>query len=125
MKTSTALPPAASALDISFDGRAYHYREYSYDRLADALNYAKLDRAKPGFCDEPAPRHWKQWYGPTPEDRLQMAAHGIAYDYESGRYFYGPYRYELLAAALDYARHEPGLSRAEQQVIKEPASNEE
>jgi len=109
MKISTALPPAALAFGISFDGRAYHYREYSYDRLADALDYAKLDRAKPGFREERAPRHWKQWFGPTPEDRLQMAAHGIGY--ESGYYCYGPYRYELLAAALNYARREPGLSR--------------
>jgi hypothetical protein len=123
MNTSTALPPAASALGVSFDGRAYHYLEYSYDRLADALDYAKLDRAKPGFRDAPAAHHWKQWIGPTPEDRAQMAAHGIGY--ESGRYCYGPYRYELLAAAVDYARREPGLTRAAQQGIKEPASNED
>jgi hypothetical protein len=123
MKTSTALPPAASALGVSFDGRAYHYREYSYDRLADALDYAKLDRAKPGFRDDLTPRHWKQWFGPTPQDRLQMAAHGIGY--ECGRYYYGPYRYELLGAALDYARREPVLSRGGQQVINESASNEE
>lgn len=117
MNTSTAPPPAASALDISFDGRAYHYRQYSYDRLADALNYAKLDRAKPGFREEPRPRHWKQWFGPTTEDRLQMAAYGIGYQH--GRYCYGPYRYDLLAAALDYARREPGLVSVGQQVTRE------
>jgi hypothetical protein len=123
MTTSTALPPAASALGICFDGRAYHYREYTYDRLADALNYAKVDRARPGFCADPTPHIWKQWPGPTPDDQLQMAMHGIRY--ESGRYCYGPYHYDVLCAALEYARHVPGLSRTEPQVTREPASNEE
>jgi hypothetical protein len=103
-----ALPPAASALGVSFDGRDYHYREYSYDRLADALHYAQTERSRPGFHDEPAARHWKQWLAPSPQDRVEMAAHGIAY--EGGHYHYGPYRYELLAAALDYARRAPGLA---------------
>jgi hypothetical protein len=40
METSTTLPAAASALGISFDGRAYHYQQFSYDRYADALGYA-------------------------------------------------------------------------------------
>lgn len=29
-------------LGISFDGERYHFREYRYDRLADAVNYAQL-----------------------------------------------------------------------------------
>lgn len=106
METFSTLPPAATAAGISFDGRAYHYREYSYDQLADALNYAKLDRARPGFREDAA-RNWKQWHGPTPEEQLRMAAHGISY--ERGHYCYGPYRYDLLSAALDYAEKEPGL----------------
>lgn len=108
MDASPVLPPDAAAVGISFDGRAYHYDQYSYDRLADALQYAKLDRAKPDFREDPTPRNWKQWAGPTPDERLQMDAHGIVF--EGGYYFYGPYRYDLLSAALDYARHEPGLS---------------
>lgn len=109
MDTSTALPPAAAAFGISFDGRAYHYQDYSYDRLADALAYATLDHARPGFHEAATQRRWKQWVGPTPEERQQMAAHGIVY--ESSRYCYGPYRYDLLPAALDYAQHVPGLAR--------------
>ena len=46
MDTSPVLPPSAAAVGVSFDGRAYHYREYSYDRLADALGYAR--RTGPG-----------------------------------------------------------------------------
>jgi hypothetical protein len=104
------LPPAAAACGISFDGRAYHYHEYSYERLADALDYAKLDRNKLGSREDLTIRAWKQWVGPTPDERLQMAAHGIFY--ERGQYCYGPYHYDLLPAALDYATHEPGLAPA-------------
>jgi hypothetical protein len=62
MDAFPALPSEAAAVGISFDGRAYHYAQYS----------------------------------------------GIVF--EGGYYFYGPYRYDLLSAALDYARHEPGLA---------------
>jgi hypothetical protein len=101
MESSTALPADAMALGVSFDGRAYHYRHYSYDHLDDALNYAKLERSRPGF-HEPSPLRWPQWTGPTSADRQQMAAYGVAY--EDGHYRYGPYRYDLLAAALAYAK---------------------
>jgi len=108
MDASPVLPPAAAAFGISFDGRAYHYLDYSYERLADALAYARQDRARPGFREDTTPRQWKQWTGPTPEERLHMAVHGIVY--EHGHYRYGPYRYDLLSAALAYAQHAPGLS---------------
>jgi hypothetical protein len=107
MDPSTALPPVALTLGVSFDGRAYHYRQYSYDRLADALGYAKLDQAKPGFHEDATAYQWKQWCGPTPQELLQMAVHHISY--ERGHYCYGPYRYDLLAMALAYAGREPGL----------------
>jgi len=109
METPSVLPPEAEAHGISFDGRAYHYAQYTYDHLADALWYARLEQARPGLREAPAPRHWKQWAGPTPEERMQMEAHGIVF--ESGYYFYGAYRYDVLSAALEYVRREPGLSR--------------
>lgn len=108
MDTSPVLPPAAVACGVSFDGRAYHYQGFSYERLADALDYAKQDRARPGLHEDVTPRHWRQWAAPTQEERLQMEVHGIVY--EHGSYCYGPYRYDLLSAALAYAKHEPGLS---------------
>ena len=109
MNASPVLPPAAAAVGVSFDGRSYHYKEYSYDRLEDALGYATLDRARPGFREDAPARRWKQWTGPTPDEQLRMAAHGIVY--ERGRYCYGPYHYDLLSSALAYAQHEPGLAR--------------
>ena len=113
MSDFPTLPPTAAAAGISFDGRAYHYQEYSYDRLADALNYAMLDRARPGVRAD-VTRNWRQWTGPTPEEQQQMAAHDITY--ERGHYCYGPYRYDLLSAALDYAKNEPGLSPSGQLI---------
>jgi hypothetical protein len=110
--TAAAVPTDELVPGISFDGRAYHYGQYSYDRLEDALNYAKLERAKPDFRGAPAPQRWKQWEGPTLDERAQMAAHHVAY--EGGRYRYGPYRYDSLADALDYAERAPGLSLAAQ-----------
>jgi hypothetical protein len=107
METSTALPAAASTLGISFDGRAYHYQQFSYDRYADALGYAQLDQARPGWRQDPTRHQWRQWVGPTPQERVQMAAHQITY--EGGYYRYGPWRYDLLAPALDYAMRAPGL----------------
>jgi hypothetical protein len=109
MSTNTAAVPSAELIPgISFDGRAYHYGQYSYDRLEDAQSYAKLDRAKPGFREDSAPPlQWKQWMDPSPEQHAEMALYHIAY--AGGRYCYGPYRYDLLADAINYARREPGL----------------
>lgn len=109
MDASVVLSPEAAACGVCFDGRAYHYQGYSYERLADALDYAKLDRARPGFSENFTPHRWRQWAAPTQEELLQMAVHGIVC--EQGYYRYGPYRYDLLSAALAYAQHEPGLSR--------------
>lgn len=95
---------------IPFDGRAYHYRQYSYDRVEDALNYARLERARPGpHLEATAPLRWRQFTAPTRHEREQMTEHGI--DYQAGRFVYGPYRYDVLADALDYAARQPGLHR--------------
>jgi hypothetical protein len=107
METSNALSPGTSALGVSFDGRAYHYRRHTYDRLEDALGYARLDAERPGGPEEAVSCHWQRWDGPTAQDRLRMATHCIAY--ERGHYYYGPYRYDLLDAALTYAARAPGL----------------
>jgi uncharacterized protein (DUF433 family) len=122
METSPPLPETATALGISFDGRAYHYASHTYERLADALAYARIDRARAGLGTESAPRRWPQWSGPAPDDRIRMAAHGIAY--ESGYYWYGPYRYEQLAAAIDYAGRAPGLAPVRRAEGKELGGEE-
>jgi hypothetical protein len=35
-----------AALSISFDAGVYRYREYRYDRLADAVNFASIEAAR-------------------------------------------------------------------------------
>jgi hypothetical protein len=106
--SSGAPPLVEPTLGIWFDGRAYHYHQYSYDRLDDAIAYARADRGSPDFHDEPLPDHWEEWQKPTSEETAQMAAFGIVH--ENGFYRYGPFRYESLDDALNYARHAQGLS---------------
>jgi hypothetical protein len=106
---SSSVPPLVEPeLGIWFDGRAYHYRQYCYDRLDDAIAYARVDRRSPGYHEERLPDHWEEWQGPTGAETAQMAAFGIVY--ENGFYRYGPFRYESLDDALNYARHTAGLS---------------
>lgn len=31
---------------IAYDGEKFHFREYSYERLSDAVSYAKLQARK-------------------------------------------------------------------------------
>lgn len=95
---------------IPFDGRAYHFRQYSYDRIEDALNYARLEHARPGLhIAATAPLCWPHFPSPTEQEREQMTEHGIVC--QAGRYIYGPYRYDVLADALNYAARWPGLHR--------------
>jgi hypothetical protein len=106
-RSSAAPPLVEPELGIWFDGRAYHYQQYRYDRLQDAMAYARLDRDRPGFHEEPLPDHWEEWQGPTNAEAAQMAAFGIVY--ERGSYCYGLFRYDLLADALNYAQCTSGL----------------
>jgi hypothetical protein len=50
-----------------------------------------------------------------------MAPFGIVY--ERGAYCYGPFRYDLLADALNYAKCSSGLPASEQQLPGKPANN--
>jgi hypothetical protein len=90
-------------LGVAFDGRQYCYREYRYEVLADALNYARLERSRPGYqvplVVQPA---WRGFDEPSAEQRRQMAELGVSFD---GRHFrYAEYRYDHLADALNYAK---------------------
>jgi hypothetical protein len=101
--TQASAPPLVEPeLGIWFDGRAYHYQRYRYEHLQDALAYALLDRNRPGFHPEPLPTHWEQWRAPNQDEAARMAPFGITY--EHGRYCYGPFRYDILDDAIDYAR---------------------
>lgn len=115
--TSTAPPLVEPELGIWFDGRAYHYHQYRYDRLQDAIAYATLDRRRPGFHEESLPHYWKEWQGPTSAEAARMAPFGIVY--EHGFYYYGAFRYDFLADALDYANRTSKLPASKRDAPRE------
>lgn len=88
---------------ITFNGRSYAYRGYRYDQLAEAVNYAELDRSRafadPG-ADDAAPL--ERLPRPSAGDRKRMRGLGITY--ADGVFHWGEYRYDRLADAISYAR---------------------
>ncbi|WP_420473295.1 hypothetical protein [Noviherbaspirillum sp. ST9] len=93
----------AAPMGIGFDGRFYRYRTYRYERFADAINYARLDRGNPAYrakVIDAAP--WEEPVEPTNQERRVMAALGITFD---GRDFrYDGFRYEQCSDAANYAQ---------------------
>ena len=90
-------------LCITFNGRHYGYRGYRYERFADAVNYARLDRSRPFSNDttpDNAPAELPQ--APTENERALMGMLGITC--AEGGYRWRQYRYERLADAIAYAR---------------------
>jgi hypothetical protein len=90
-------------LGIRRIGWRYEYLGYRYDRLSDAVAYAKLGRDVPPseaalgagvLADEPPPM-------PSEEDRALMLRWGI--EFEAGIYTFKGYRYERLGDAVAYA----------------------
>ena len=90
---------------IGFDGRRYETCGYRYDRLEDAVDYARLVRtrrrslgqlpAMTSVCeDRPA-------VGPDATELGLMAQLGITW--VRGSYEYSGFRYEKLADAVNYA----------------------
>lgn len=96
---------------IAFDGRYYLYGPYRYDDLADAVNYARLQRANVGAGEQisalPAP---DQVEAPSESQRQLMNTLGITFLH--GVYRLGAYRYDRLADAVAYARLGVTLPRA-------------
>ena len=92
----------AAELGVGFDGRYYRYRDYRYDHLADALNYARLERAKLGKVPAGGQPQWLEPVQPTDEERKLMAQYAITFD---GRFFvYDGYRYDRCIDAANYAK---------------------
>ena len=90
-------------LGISFNGSQFVYRDFKYDRLADAIAYAEVDVEREGKA--PAATTAADWLAPPLPglaDQAEMQEHGIVF--ENRRYKYLDYRYDRLADALNYAR---------------------
>lgn len=102
MDPSAPAAQAAAALEVSFDGHHYHYRQYRYESMDDALRYARCARARPGFLPDPGFQpQWLPAWLPAAGDVALMRTFGIVY--EQGYFRLGPYRYERLADAIGYA----------------------
>lgn len=93
---------AASGVD--FDGMNYWFGPYRYERLDDALAYARLNRSDlyTRSQEEGGQRHWPEPEAPGAETRRLMEALGITFDGRS--YRYDQYRYDQYADAINYAQ---------------------
>jgi hypothetical protein len=88
---------------ITYNGRHYEYDTYRYDQLADAVNYARLQRSKrPGEVQVGSKPTREVVEAPTESERQLMAELGITY--QDGVHRFGTYRYDRLADAVNYAR---------------------
>lgn len=93
-----------SEVHVRFDGRCFRYRQYCYDKLADALAYAKLDQSRTGheaMADDDAPV-WTPPLTPTMEQQELMDSLNVEFD--GRQYRYESYHYDRLADAIEYAR---------------------
>ncbi|MGE5651159.1 hypothetical protein [Noviherbaspirillum sp. UKPF54] len=93
-------------LGVTYDGRSYRYKEYRYDLLSDALNYARLEHSSSSYLEEqeeaPAPPQWIEPDKPTEADKRMMEKLAITFD---GKYYrYHDYRYDHLVDAIHYAQ---------------------
>lgn len=101
-------------LGIAQDGRHYFYNGYRYDRLPDALAYAELMKSRPRQVDEVGPhrqnRENPSVLPPSDADLVLMARRAITF--RDGIYYFGEFRYDRLADALDYADRTTGIVEA-------------
>lgn len=101
-----AMDPRAremAELCITFNGRIYQYRGYRYERLADAVNYARLDRAR-AFVEPAGPdaATTDEVQMPSQAESALMRTLDIAF--VDGSFHWGEYRYDRLADAVAYAQ---------------------
>jgi hypothetical protein len=90
---------------ITYNGRHYLYDRYRYDRLDDAVAYARLLRARAAAAAERMPLPSAEYVdAPADTDRPRMEK--LAISYQDGIYRLGPYRYDRLADAINYAKRQ-------------------
>ena len=106
----SAATPAApghemAELCITFNGRKYDYRGYRYDRFADAVNYARLDRSR-AFDDRGAHDAAPLERSPVPSEAELELMRTLDISFADGVFHWREYRYDRLADAVAYARRE-------------------
>ena len=90
-------------LGITFNGRSFAYRGYRYDRFADAVNYARLDRAR-AFADPEADDAAPLERVAAPGEAEQELMRALGITFADGVFHWREYRYDRLADAVAYAR---------------------
>jgi len=110
--SSPSAPRDEVAKLITFNGRQYSYRGYRYDRLAEATDYARLDRSRafadPG-ADDAAPL--EPTAAPNEAELDLMRTLGIRF--ADGVFHWREYRYDRLADAMAYASREQAREAGE------------
>ena len=101
-----AMDPRAremAELCITFDGRIYRYRGYRYDHFTDAVNYARLDRAR-AFVEPGQPDAGTIDEVQVPSQAESGLMRTLDITFADGFFYWGEYRYDRLADAIAYAR---------------------
>lgn len=75
---------------------------YRYDHLDDAVAYARLQRSRSGYRQQPPAALRRTVEPPDTPQLATMVSLGITF--RDGMYRFGPYRYDRLAHAVGYAR---------------------
>jgi hypothetical protein len=88
---------------IAYNGRHYEYDIYRYDHLAEAVNYARLQRSKPPRDDEVRSMPSRE-YVEDPDESQHALMATLAITFQDGIYRLGAFRYDRLADAVNYAR---------------------
>lgn len=109
LKNDAPIPDAAGERDrlmaefsIAYNGRHYQYDRYRYDYLADAVDYAKLQRStasSEGVGPMPPPEDVE-----APDQSQRRLMGSLAITFKDGVYHLGTYRYDRLVDAANYAR---------------------
>lgn len=90
-------------LFITYNGRHYEYNRYRYDRLVDAVDYARLQRSKSSGDDDIGPLLRPEDIETPDESQRQLMA-DLAITFQDGMYRLGAFRYDRLTDAVNYAR---------------------
>ena len=93
-------------LRLSYNGRHYFFQGYRYDRLEDAVSYARLERrrASHGLAEDPDSTHAHAHEAAFPVASEQPKMQALGVSFEAGRYVYKGFHYDQLKDALAYAR---------------------
>src|SRR5581483_756272 len=90
---------------ITYNGRQYLYGPYRYDRLSDAVNYARLQALRGASPPQGVSAAPFVVASPNPSELELMNTLGITF--ANGVFSFGEFRYGRLSDAVNYAQLRP------------------